>query len=414
MNRTTIALLAVILALAGCAGVPITPQSVSQRSVPLDRWLEETAFPAIVQRLRTDTFLKGRPFVIARMAQGQITGRIDALTDQVRRRLERRLLAHADIALVTRHPVQPLERPYRLQELECGNFREYEMILGIRIQPEGDRLAGIDIRVHDRREGTWVSGFAVYCDAALLTDAQAASLAQNHPDRQLRGMRELPFAETEADLAAAYLARNLSCIFRDGNGDDRIRVFVAPGQGHGWERRLLDLLTRQLNYVNEIALTTERAAADWTVQGKAMEIGTGAGLYQFWVETHRREGGDFVRGLATYAYLRREKRNGADLAGRWQVRGLDEDADRGVLHVQECADGRFTGTLYGAGGRDLVAGGIVLERSGTRVRWAYFDQRQGRTFDVSGVIDPFGDTMAASVASYPPRRLLHWELSRAD
>ena len=82
----------------------------------------------------------------------------------------------------------------------------------------------VSVRALDVQAGEWVSGFSRNWSGSL-TSAELRALQERRTDESLRGLRVLPFSTGQTDLAAAYLANNLSCLLRQQDVEDlTIRV----------------------------------------------------------------------------------------------------------------------------------------------------------------------------------------------
>jgi len=220
-----------VTGILGCAG-PTRIKSSGSDPICLDRWLEEEAFEKIILQLRTNSFVKDLPFIVVK-ARGEAVGRnigqqIDALTEEIRARMVTLFLEYPEIELARRHPVSVFDRPYRLQELACGRFVEHKMLLTVdikRLDRDEHDLAKVNIRAVDLKNSNWIKGFSLH-KKVLLTPRQSRALDTLYPDEYLRGLKHVPFLETQRDEMAAYLARNLSCIFNEAYTGNDIKVYV--------------------------------------------------------------------------------------------------------------------------------------------------------------------------------------------
>lgn len=380
------------LAILGCAGTQL-----GSRPVYLDDWLEDEAYQRLAGELRANTFMRGMPFIIVKARGEVVSTKIDRLTDEVRERLHAVLLEYPEINLMRRHPARVIDRPYKLQELRCDRFKEHRMFLTLDIRPlgsPGDRLARVNIRAIDLKQDTWVRGFSVYKDVSL-TSLQSENLnAKPQPDEYLRGLKYLPFTETQKDEMAAYLARNLSCIFREGYWGRDLKVSITvKGRSHSVED-IAWFVQKQLTFCNEIRLVQEDQQAVVNLVAEAKETGSATDLCQFWISATDQ------RGLATYAYYIDEGTGNIPLTGKWEIRDLNRGRTQGYLEIMRDNRGQYIGNLFKPGGA-VWKKGINIVLSGNHVDWSFYDEDDNRTFEVKGLLVESEDRMIVKVTTFP-------------
>jgi hypothetical protein len=389
---------------SGCAGTGITKPAKSDLAY-IDTWLEKDAFKKIVEQLTTNSFMKGKPFIIVKAEGEVVSNRIDKLSEEIRERLVSALLEYPEIKLVRKHPAQVIDRPYKLQDLKCNRYVEHEMLLTIDIKPVGpvgDDLVKVNIRAIDRKKDTWVGGFSIH-KKVVLAPHQRIDLDTLRPDAYLRGLKYVPFTESQADEMAAYLARNLSCIFRDAYSGNDIKVFVDSSKLKRKNKDIAWFMEKQLQICNEIQLINNRENADWVLVAEARETGAGTGLAQFWIEAYMRKDGELVRGLATYAYLLIGEDAPGHISGRWEILNLPSKSRYGYMEITR-AKHDFRGNLFGPDGNSLLMQGIVVRVNGKNIDWAwaqYKGDRLVKTFRVKGLLLEDGEKMAVKLSSFP-------------
>ena len=126
----------------------------------------------------------------------------------------------------------------------------------------------VKLRALDIAEKRWVSGFGISWQGKA-SPMQKKALEEQHPDEYLLGLRPLPFNERQADLLAAYLSRNLSCLFNTMERDETI-VYVKkenPGKINYFENAF-GLVANYLARYREVTVTDDPAKANITVSGK--------------------------------------------------------------------------------------------------------------------------------------------------
>ena len=402
----TLGFVFLISGIFGCSGVGNIRDSGSD-AVYLDQWLEGYAFSKIAKAMMTNSFMKDLPFLIVR-TEGEAIGRdishkIDALTEEIRERMIIFFLDFPDIRVIRRHPVSVIDRPYTLQELTCSRFVEPKLLLVIdirRLGQEKDRRARVSIRAIDLEKGEWIKGFSLH-QVVALTQVQNEALSVLHPDQYLKGLKYLPFAFSQRDEMGAYLAGNLSCMFREAYDGEVFRVFVDASKAVGKERDIAWFVKKQLQFCNEILLTNRRKSADWVLVAEARKTGARTGLSQFWIEVYRKESGDLIRGLATYAYFLSSDHTRVSIAGRWKIMDLPERSIGGYMRIAGDMDHDIRGDLFGPDGVSLFKRGIFIEVNDENVDWAYYDDRVQKTLKARGLLSQDRNKMSVKVTPFP-------------
>jgi len=404
-EMTVVFLIMAMLMGAGCAGVGHAPK----QAAPLDNWLESEALPQITGQLMNNTFMKDLPFIIVKGKGEVVNQHIDGLTAEVRERIEDHLIGQYGIRLVLRNPAAPPDRPYKLQDLPCGKFKEYKMRIVIDIKPLEQDQARVSIRAVDMERGTYINGFSIHKNVWLSARQHSGLNSGQIPDQKLKGLKYFPFTTSEQDEMAAYLSRSLTCIFREGYAGEDIGVFVDPAKLGHRDGNIVRLIQKYLNFCNEIQLVNNRKQAKWILTPEAIRSGSGSGLKQFWIEIYRKNKGMIVKGLSTYAYY---KSNTGSIGGKWLIRDPAGDQKEGMLEILKGADGHYFGNLYEKDGT-LRKRGISIRINDKHVDWSYYDDRTRNTFDVRGVLETDGRIMV-KVSAFPSNTQKQWELVPVD
>ncbi|MBC8427108.1 MAG: hypothetical protein H8E00_00470 [Deltaproteobacteria bacterium] len=409
MKRNIVIGLALIVSMTGffgCAGQELARPD-RPRPVYLDTWIDNNGLDRVVEALRSNSFIKGRPFTIAKgkgEAVGEsISNQIDLLTEGLRERLVSLCLQYPEIKIVRRHPVSVQDRPYRLQDLRCGGYTEYEAILLIDIIRYGrldNDLVVINIKAIDLKTGNWVPGLSLAREVAL-TPEQSRDLNTVHPDEYLQGTKYVPFLPSEGAEMAAYLAKNLSCIFREAASDREIKIFVDASRVKRRNNHIVWFLKKQLQFCNEIQLVNTKEKADWVLMAEAKETGAGSGIGQFWIDAYERKGGELIKGLATYACFVLGPEKQASIIGKWEIVRLPSRAKEGLMEIEARPEGGFTGNLFNIGGTVLRKRGIFITLSGSNIDWSYYDDQKQRSVVTKGLLLENGDRIAVKVTTFP-------------
>jgi hypothetical protein len=298
-----------VIALCLCMGLSACTRNYVARSgdsdssgATLDLWLDDTLIPYLVHQFSRHPRFKGQPLLLVRMQGDAVQPRIDDLTDQIRQKIIDELLKQPGIDISWRPAIRPWKHHQRLEDVSCGDYRKIHYYVGIDCGlTKVERHLYVKVRALNLAERKWVSGFGRSWQG-IPTAAQSAALDLEHPDEYLRGLRPLPFSGRQPDLLAAYLARNLSCLLRQGEEDDPV-VYVenAPVGSPEVIRTTLELMGKYLARFREVEVTDDPDHANITVVSEIHPIHQD--LRQIWVSARHRQGEKYLPGAETEAYV---------------------------------------------------------------------------------------------------------------
>ncbi len=218
----------ILLAATGCGHYPVRPAAEATGQSPLQQWTEEELTPYLAEQFARHPRFKGEPVVLVRLQGSDISPEIDNLTRSLRDQIRDVLLSTPGVRL----PWQPQRREdrhhRRPEGVDCRRSRDADYYIGIEIGPTANDRFRVSVRALDVRAGEWVSGFGKRWMGPL-TNSELAALRESRADESLRGLRVLPFGSGQSDLAAAYLANNLSCLLRRQAEADLL-LYVESGK----------------------------------------------------------------------------------------------------------------------------------------------------------------------------------------
>lgn len=297
-NLILMVMLALLLA-AGCSQRALRP--VQDEESALHEWVKTELAPYVSRQLREHPRFRGEPVIVVRLDGDDIQPDIDALTRSIRDQLMDRMLKTPGVNVPWQPQQQPQQHHRRLDQLQCGRIREADYFIGIEISRTTTSAFRVSVRALDVRAGEWVSGFSQHWSGKL-TAAELRALQVRRTDESLRGLRVLPFSAGQTDLAATYLANNLSCLLRQEDVEDlKIRV-EKPGSDAGQLRSLLELIGNNLSRYREVQVTDSDRQANFVLRGEMHLIQPN--LYQVWVILHPNGSGLHLAGMDTATYLR--------------------------------------------------------------------------------------------------------------
>ena len=290
------------LVASGCATVPKPTNSHVEKQMSLEEWMDYVAVPYLIKELGDNPLFKGEPFLLVGMDRDNVKAQIDALTLQLREEMIDGLLTKPGVGLVWRPSTKPWEHHISLKEVSCNEAMKEKYYVGIdtSVSSVNGKLS-VKIRALNIAEKSWVTGFGISWQGKP-SPMQKKALEERHPDEYLLGLRPLPFNERQADLLAAYLSRNLSCLFNTMERDGTI-VYVKkenPGKINYFENAF-GLVANYLARYREVTVTDDPARANITVLAKVHPVHSR--LFQVWVSAKYKKDGKYVPGRETEAYV---------------------------------------------------------------------------------------------------------------
>ena len=301
MTAARLTLLAItgLLLTVACSHYPLYPTAGSQSS--LQGWVDTELAPYVAQQLGQHPRFKGEPVIIVRLDGDDIQPDIDGLTRNIRDRLMDSLLKTPGVHVPWQPQRQQAQHHRRLDQMQCGRLRDASYFIGIEIVRTANEQFRVAVRALDVQAGVWVSGFTHHWSGSL-TASELRALQERRTDESLRGLRVLPFSAGQPDLAATYLANNLSCLLRQRDVDElKIKVETRPSDTPQL-RTLLGLIGNNLSRYHEVQVTDNRRQANFVLRGETHKIQ--ADLYQVWVVLHPDDSGVHLAGMDTATYIR--------------------------------------------------------------------------------------------------------------
>lgn len=271
-------------------------------SGPLDKWMEREAVPYLVKELGEHPMFKNQPFLLVSMNMDNVQPEIDDFTLQLREQIIDGLLTKQGVGLVWRPSIKPFTHHTRLANISCSQNQKIRYYIGLDTGlSKVDQKLYVKIRALNLDENKWVTGFGISWEGKA-SSRQKAALNNKHPDDFLLGLRPLPFSDSQADLLAAYLAHNLSCLFTQRDIDDVIvHVNQTNPENIDYFNNAFSLVKNYLAKFREVQVTDDPGQANISVAINLHAVHNG--LYQVWATAKFREGDKYVPGAETEAYV---------------------------------------------------------------------------------------------------------------
>ena len=274
----------------------------------LDDWLDGTLIPYLVKQFGQHPRFKGQPIMLVRMHNDDVQTQIDELTDHIREKIVDALLREPGLDLYWRPASRPLKHHQSLADISCGDTRKINYYIGIdsRLKKLEQKLS-VKVRALNVAEQKWVAGFGKSWQGRP-TAEQLAAVKREQPDEYLRGLRPLPFSSRQPDLLAVYLARNLSCLLRQGDADELV-VYVedTPADTPDFLHTTLKLVGKYLGRFREVTVTDDPNEANVALIAALHSIDKN--MYQIWVSARERRAKKYLPGAETEAYVLIESQN---------------------------------------------------------------------------------------------------------
>ena len=297
-RHTLFSLLAILLA-SGCSQRSL--HSGQSSPSPLQYWIDTELVPYVSHQLGEHPRFKGEPVIIVRLDGDDIQPDIDGLTRSIRDQLTDGLLQTPGIHMPWQ-PQRRLEQHHRrLDQVQCGRVRDASYFVGVEIARTATTKFRVSVRALDVRAGAWVSGFSQQWSGSL-NSSELRALQMRRSDESLRGLRVLPFSAGETDLAAAYLANNLSCLLRQQDEEELTVMVDEAVVDKPQLRTLLRLIGNNLSRYREVKISDGDRQANYVLRGESHMIQPG--LYQVWVILQPKDSDVHLAGMDTAAYLR--------------------------------------------------------------------------------------------------------------
>lgn len=292
-------LVAVIVLLSACSHNP--PRGAQPGHSSLQHWVDTQLSDYVATQFSQHPRFKGEPVIIVRLEGDDIQPDIDGLTRGLRDQVMDSLLTAPGVLVPWQPQLRQAEHHRRLDRLQCGRQRDASYFIGIETTRTLNGQFRVSMRVLDVRAGEWVSGFTRQWTGEL-TASEMRALQTRRTDESLRGLRVLPFNSGETDLAATYLANNLSCLLRRQDVED-LQIKVDMGTTDDARlRTLLGLIGNNLSRYSEVQVTDERRQANYVLRGELHSIQPD--LFQVWVILQPRDSGMHLAGVDTATYIR--------------------------------------------------------------------------------------------------------------
>jgi len=283
--------------------------SVNARAPSLDHWVNRTLSPYLVDKLSHHPRFKGRTIVVASLEGDEIQQEINGLNQHIQVAVKDVLLGAQNVKLAWQPGQSANSRQRRLSELDCSDMNQQPIIVGI--ESGVSNVSGqtfIRVRALDTEENIWIPGLTLKWTGDL-PPKYVALTKQKHVSPHLKGLRQHPFRANEADLVANYLAKNMSCLFRNRlfGGDLTLNTQLLNKTDNPMVNQVSSLIDRYLTKFDEVTIIKDSKKANFTLEYKISEVSGNKGLFILSVALLK-EHNMVLKGMESSAYLSIPKR----------------------------------------------------------------------------------------------------------
>ena len=293
---------AATLTASGCATTGKSSPGTLGGRLSLEQWVDREAVPYLIRELGDNPRFKGQPFLLVSMNRDNVEADIDELTMQIRESITDGLLTKPGMGLVWRPPAKPWTHHTQVKQADCTGGQKEAIYVGIDASLSSlDGDLHVTIRALDIAEKQWITGFGIAWQGHA-SSMQKKALSSKKTDDFLLGLRPLPFNENQADLLAAYVSRNLSCLFSNMDLDEAV-VYVEkdnPGKIRYFDNAF-GLVANYIASYKEVTVTDDPSKANIRLLARVHDIHQG--LYQVWVTPRYKMNNHYVPGKETQAYV---------------------------------------------------------------------------------------------------------------
>ena len=134
-----------------------------------------------------------------------------------------------------------------------------------------------------------------------MTKAQHQAWSQTHVDEYLRGLRILPFKESETDLLAAYLAENLACLLHQQGAEEPLLYLNLHERTSSVLAKVTSGVSHYLFRQQAIRITADQGNADLILGGRLNPVDRR--LHQLWLTARPANSTQTVPGIDTDGYI---------------------------------------------------------------------------------------------------------------
>lgn len=268
----------------------LTSPATNAKPRDAETWVSVQVAPALVHELAHHPRFKDETIRIVVFADDRPAASGSAFALSLRDRLSAAVFDTPGIRMAAQ------QRPSA--RVDC-TINEVDYFIGLQVSHGDAGRIRIDLRTLDLEDQTWVTGLD-YTWQGVLTPGQQQLLRESRADPYFHGHRSAPFDESQADMLAASLARELACAsMRQTAGEF---IVLVSDDSDDLLRGTTALVGNNLAWFARLQFTDDPERANAVLQGKTHEVESG--LQQYWATLAPIEADSDLPTLNASAYVR--------------------------------------------------------------------------------------------------------------
>lgn len=277
--------------------LPVAEQALARQNVPLDTWVERELVPVVVDQLSNHVRFRSDVVRFVVLDDDRPSANSNELTIAVRDKLQDAVIEKSSIRVAWQVNREKFDRFADQTRVDCTTSEVY-LYVGIEIRELGNQQFEASVRALDVEEQNWIPGFGARWTGKL-TASEARAFRQPESDSGWLGQRTVPFEETQSDLLAAQIARDLGCaLLREMSGEYVAALAEADDTGI---EKVLGLVSHNLAPYHAIRITNTTSGSNSIIAASAHTVGDD--LYQYWVTVTPTDGEMPSVSASAYIYL---------------------------------------------------------------------------------------------------------------
>lgn len=281
-------------------GLALLATSAAEARQPtLEAWVDGELTRYVAEHLATHPRFKDAAVHFVVLEEGRPAAESNRLALRLRDALANNVVDTPGIRLVWLS--QDAGRPAGTgtSALDC-EAQEVDYYIGLELNPAGADALHVSVRALDIRERSWVSGFGIDWRGRIGRGHRYA-LSQPDIDPYFLGERNAPYAETQTDLLAASLARELGCsLMRQVGGEYVLTLGETTTEG-GPLDGVLDLVGANIAGSGAFRFATPGAGANAVLNSRVHRVS--GDLHQVWISVTPTGGDDSPAAVSASAYI---------------------------------------------------------------------------------------------------------------
>ena len=265
----------------------------------LNQWIAEELTPYITGQLTTQPRFKNESVRFVVFSGDDLQSASNKLALGIRDQLRDAMAGEKDLNILW---LQEAGQSTDNTRIDCTRDSAAYYI-GIDVFEAGDGLLSVNVKALDVVDGSWVAGFSRSWKGYPNAN-QRRSFDRYASDPTFRGMRGAPFDESQLDLLAAFLARDLGCALLSQTNGEYVVFEGSDGGNTGEEGAMIELVGNNLADYKAIQFSTDVDDANAMIEGNAHRID--ANLYQYWITITPNSKNSDLSTLSASAYIRIE------------------------------------------------------------------------------------------------------------